>query len=230
MGSGYKTNAVYGGRAGSKDKMELKHAPAILIGTPGRIADHMRRQTVQTNHIKTLVLDEFDKSLEVGFETEMRQIVNALPSIKKKIFTSATQRVEIPSFIGIKNPTNLNFLIDAKSELILKTIVSPTQNKLETLAQLLGHTGNGSGIIFCNFKDTIETVSDFLHEKEIGHACFFGGLEQIDRERALIKFRNGTHRLLVATDLAARGIDVPEMDFIVHYQLPAKKEEFTHRN
>jgi superfamily II DNA/RNA helicase len=230
MGSGYKTNAVYGGRAGSKDKMELKHAPAILIGTPGRIADHMRRQTVQTNHIKTLVLDEFDKSLEVGFETEMRQIVNALPSIKKKILTSATQRVEIPSFIGIKNPTNLNFLIDAKSELILKTIVSPTQNKLETLAQLLGHTGNGSGIIFCNFKDTIETVSDFLHEKEIGHACFFGGLEQIDRERALIKFRNGTHRLLVATDLAARGIDVPEMDFIVHYQLPAKKEEFTHRN
>jgi superfamily II DNA/RNA helicase len=230
MGSGYKTNAVYGGRAGSKDKIELKHAPAILIGTPGRVADHMRRQTIATHQIKTLVLDEFDKSLEVGFESEMREIVNALPSLKKKVLTSATQRVEIPKFIGIKNPKKLNFLSDAKSELILKTIVSPTKDKLETLEKLLGHVGDGSGIIFCNFKDTIETVSDFLHEKEIGHTCFFGGLEQIDRERALIKFRNGTHRILLATDLAARGIDVPEMDFIVHYQLPVKKEEFTHRN
>jgi len=230
MGSGYKTNAVYGGRAGSKDKMELKHAPAILIGTPGRVADHMRRQTIATHEIKTLVLDEFDKSLEVGFESEMKEIVNALPSLKKKVLTSATQRVEIPKFIGIKNPKKLNFLSDAKSELILKTIVSPTKDKLETLEKLLGHVGDGSGIIFCNFKDTIETVSDFLHEKEIGHTCFFGGLEQIDRERALIKFRNGTHRILLATDLAARGIDVPEMDFIVHYQLPVKKEEFTHRN
>lgn len=230
MGSGYKTNAVYGGRAGSKDKMELKHAPAILIGTPGRVADHMRRQTIATHEIKTLVLDEFDKSLEVGFESEMKEIVNALPSLKKKVLTSATQRVEIPKFIGIKNPKKLNFLSDAKSELIVKTIISPTKDKLETLEKLLGHVGDGSGIIFCNFKDTIETVSDFLHEKEIGHTCFFGGLEQIDRERALIKFRNGTHRILLATDLAARGIDVPEMDFIVHYQLPVKKEEFTHRN
>jgi len=129
MGSGYKTNAVYGGRAGSKDKMELKHAPAILIGTPGRVADHMRRQTIATHEIKTLVLDEFDKSLEVGFESEMKEIVNALPSLKKKVLTSATQRVEIPKFIGIKNPKKLNFLSDAKSELILKTIVSPTKDK-----------------------------------------------------------------------------------------------------
>lgn len=230
MGSGYKTNAVYGGRAGSKDKMELKHAPAILIGTPGRVADHMRRQTIATNDIKTLVLDEFDKSLEVGFESEMKEIASALPSLKKKILTSATQRVEIPKFVGIKNPKNLNYLSDAKSDLILKTVISPDKEKLETLEKLLGHIGDGSGIIFCNFKDTIEIVSDYLHEKEIGHGCFFGGLEQIDRERALIKFRNGTHRILIATDLAARGIDVPEMDFIVHYQLPVKKEEFTHRN
>lgn len=230
MGSGYKTNAVYGGRAGSKDKIELKHAPAILIGTPGRIADHMRRQNIATNDIRTLVLDEFDKSLEVGFESEMKEIVSALPSLKKKILTSATQRVEIPKFVGLKNPEKLNFLSETNSELTLKTIISPDKEKLETLEKLLGHIGDGSGIIFCNFKDTIEIVSDFLFEKEIGHGCFFGGLEQIDRERALIKFRNGTHRILIATDLAARGIDVPEMDFIVHYQLPVKKEEFTHRN
>jgi len=230
MGSGYKTNAVYGGRAGAKDKIDLKHPPAILIGTPGRIADHMRRQTIATNGIKTLVLDEFDKSLEIGFEVEMKEIIKALPSIKKKILTSATQRVEIPGFIGIKQPKNLNYLSEVITELKLKTIIAPSQDRLETLVKLLGHIGKGSGIVFCNLKDTIQIVSDYLHRKKIPHACFYGGLEQLDRERALIKFRNGTHQLLVATDLAARGIDVPEMDFIIHYQLPNKKEEFTHRN
>ncbi len=230
MGSGFKTNAVYGGRSGYKDRIDLKHAPAILIGTPGRIADHLRRETIATNHIKTLVLDEFDKSLEVGFETEMREILHALPSLKKKILTSATQKVAIPDFIGIKQPKKLNYLGEDGNKLKLNTVVSPSKNKLETLEKLLGHIGNDSGIIFCNLKDTIQGVSDFLERKNIGHACFYGGLEQIDRERALIKFRNGTHRLLVATDLAARGIDVPEMDFIIHYEIPYKKEEFTHRN
>jgi superfamily II DNA/RNA helicase len=230
MGSGFKTNAVYGGRAGSKDKIELKHPPAILIGTPGRVADHMRRETISTENIKTLVLDEFDKSLEVGFEKEMREIVSALPSINKKILTSATQSIEIPDFVGIEQPENLNYLSEVKNQLKLNTILSPTQDKLDTLEKLLGHIGEGSGIVFCNFKDSIQIVSNFFREKNIGHSCFYGGLEQIDRERALIKFRNGTHRLLIATDLAARGIDVPEMDFIIHYQLPTTKEEFTHRN
>lgn len=230
MGSGFKTNAVYGGRAGAKDKIELKHPPAILIGTPGRIADHMRRGIIQVNGIKTLVLDEFDKSLEIGFENEMREIMEILPSVKKKILTSATQKVAIPGFIGIKNPLKLNYLSEGVNLLTLKTVISPSKDKLETLEKLLGQIGKGNGIIFCNLKDTIEEVSNFLLHKNIGHGCFYGGLEQMDRERALIKFRNGTHKLLIATDLAARGIDVPEMDFIIHYELSVKKDEFIHRN
>lgn len=230
MGSGFKTNAVYGGRVGTKDKIELTHPSAILIGTPGRIADHMRRQTVSTKRIKTLVLDEFDKSLEVGFEKEMMEIVEALPAIEKKILTSATQNIEIPEFVGIKNAERLDYLHEVPKLLTIKTIVSPSKDKLNTLVKLLAYVGDASGIIFCNFKETIQYVSDFLSENHIPHTCFYGGLEQIDRERALIKFRNGTHRLLVATDLAARGIDVPEMDFIIHYQLPPKEREFIHRN
>jgi superfamily II DNA/RNA helicase len=230
MGSGFKTNAVYGGKAGFKDKTDLKHPPAILIGTPGRIADHIRRETISTSKIRTLVLDEFDKSLEVGFEKEMKEIIKALPSITKKILTSATQKIEIPAFVGIKNVKKLNFIKEEQKLLKLKTVISPTQEKLETLEKVLAHIGKESGIIFCNFKDSIQVVSDFLTRKNISHACFFGGMEQMDRERALIKFRNGTHRLLVATDLAARGIDVPEMDFIIHYELPGKVEEFIHRN
>lgn len=230
MGSGFKTNAVYGGRAGAKDKIELKHPPVILIGTPGRISDHIRRGIINIDSIKILVLDEFDKSLEIGFENEMREIIMALSSIKKKILTSATQKIAIPNFIGIKNPHQLNYLSQGVNQLKIKTIVSPTNDKLATLEKLLGHIGEGNGIIFCNLKDTIEEVSNFLYHKNISHGCFYGGLEQLDRERALIKFRNGTHRLLIATDLAARGIDVPEMDFIIHYELSIKKDEFIHRN
>jgi len=230
MGTGYKTNAVYGGRAGSKDKTEIKHRPAILIGTPGRIADHMRRDNFSTQFIRTLVLDEFDKSLEIGFENEMKEILALLPNVQKKILTSATQEVEIPKFVGLQNPICLNYLDKATSQLKVKIIIATSKDKLESLASLLSQLGNQPGIVFCNFKDTIQEVSDFLTEKNIQHGCFYGGMEQKDRERALIKFRNGTHQLIIATDLAARGIDIPEIKFIIHYQLPQRSHEFTHRN
>jgi len=230
MGTGYKTNAVYGGRSGFQDKIDLKHRPAILIGTPGRVADHMRRERFSTEFIKTLVLDEFDKSLEIGFETEMKEIAAALPNVQKRILTSATQKVEIPEFVGLEDPKIINYLNEGTPQLKVKTILSPTKDKLETLVDSLSHLGNQPGIVFCNFKDSIQRVSDFLTENNINHGCFHGGMEQVDRERALIKFRNGTHQLLVATDLAARGIDVPEIKFIIHYHLPQKAHEFTHRN
>lgn len=230
MGTGYKTNAVYGGRAGAKDKIDLKHRPAILIGTPGRIADHLRRETFSAEKINTLVLDEFDKSLEVGFEKEMIEIVDNLPNLEKRILTSATQEMKIPLFVGLNNPTYVNYLDQGTPQLKIRTVLSPSKDKLEKLVELLSHIGNQPGIIFCNFKDTIQRVSDFLTEKKISHGCFYGGLEQMDRERALIKFRNGTHQLIIATDLAARGIDIPEIKFIIHYQLPLREKEFTHRN
>ena len=230
MGTGYKTNAVYGGRSGTKDKIDLKHRPAILIGTPGRVADHIRRENFSTEFIKTIVLDEFDKSLEIGFEAEMKEIAEALPNVVKRILTSATQRVQIPSFVGLKDPIFINYLDDGLPQLKIKAIISPDKDKLETLVKALYHLGNQPGIVFCNFKESIQRVSDFLTNYNIPHGCFHGGMEQTDRERTLIKFRNGTHQLLVATDLAARGIDVPEIRFILHYHLPLKSKEFIHRN
>ena len=230
MGTGFKVNAVYGGRSGSKDRIEIKHRPAVLIGTPGRVADHLRRAAFDTTFIQTLVLDEFDKSLEIGFESEMRDILHLLPQVRTKILTSATQGVTIPNFVGLKSPQVLDFLEDKISQLQVKKVPSPTKDKLDTLVQLLSHLGAQNGIIFCNFKDSIERVSDYLNEHSLSHGIFSGGMEQIDRERALIKFRNGTYPLLLATDLAARGIDVPELNFIIHYHLPLRAEEFIHRN
>jgi superfamily II DNA/RNA helicase len=230
MGTGYKVNAVYGGRAGSKDRIEIKHRPAVLIGTPGRVSDHLRREAFETKFIQTLVLDEFDKSLEIGFESEMKDILHLLPNLKKMILTSATQGVEIPRFVGLKSPVTIDFLEDKISQLQIKKVLSPTRDKLETLVELISHLGNQNGIIFCNFKDSIQRVSDCLEENGISHGIFSGGMEQTDRERSLIKFRNGTHQILLATDLAARGIDVPEIKFIIHYHLPLRSEEFIHRN
>lgn len=231
MGSGYKVNAVYGGRPVSKDKIEIKHNPAILIGTPGRILDHFNRDNFSKAGIKTLILDEFDKSLEVGFEEDMKSIISQLPNLKRRVLTSATQGVKIPNFVGLGKPYIVNYL-DKKtnSKLSLKTVISSSQNKLKTLVELVQHLGNAQGIVFCNLRESIEDVSTYLSQNHISHTCFAGMMEQKDRERALIKFRNGSSQLLVATDLAARGIDIPEMQFIIHYELPRHEEEFIHRN
>ncbi|ASO07794.1 DEAD/DEAH box helicase [Arenibacter algicola] len=231
MGTGYKVNAVYGGRPMSKDKIEIKHSPSILIGTPGRILDHFESDRFSRESIVTLVLDEFDKSLEIGFEDEMAGILSELPNIKKRILTSATQGVEIPSFVKLDNPVLIDYLEkEVGSKLAIKIVLSTSKDKLPRLLELLHHLGNQPGIIFCNFRDSIEEVSSLLEKNKIGHSCFSGGMEQKDRERSLIKFRNGTTQILIATDLAARGIDIPELKYIIHYELPHSLEEFTHRN
>ena len=231
MGSGFKVNAVYGGRPMSKDKIEIKHVPAILIGTPGRIADHFSNDRFSKKSIKSLILDEFDKSLEDGFELEMKEIINQLPHINKRVLTSATQSVEVPSFVRLDKPTTVNYLNEkVVSKLEIKTVLSTSKSKLPSLLELIGYLGNQNGIIFCNLRDSIAIVSRFLDKNKINHSCFSGGMEQKDRERALIKFRNGTNQILIATDLASRGIDIPELKFIIHYELPRAQEEFIHRN
>ncbi|TDU40075.1 superfamily II DNA/RNA helicase [Gelidibacter sediminis] len=231
MGSGFKINAVYGGRPMAKDKIELKHTPAVLIGTPGRILDHFDADRFSKKSIKTLILDEFDKSLEDGFEDEMKHIIGQLPSINKRILTSATQLEKIPGFVRLDKPVTVNYLnVKRKSTLSIRTVVSQKPNKLPILLELLHHIGNEQGIIFCNLREDIDRLSHFLKRNNISHSAFSGGMEQQDRERSLITFRNGTSQILLATDLASRGIDIPELKFIIHYALPKHKEEFIHRN
>lgn len=230
LGSGFKVNSVYGGRPGMLDKIDLKRRPAILIGTPGRIADRFRRDSFSLKYIHTLVLDEYDKSLEIGFEEEMAEIIDSLPNVNQRILTSATSDAKIPHFVGLNRPVFINYLKEGSSQLTIKTILSPEKDKLETLKKALDYIGHQPGIVFCNFKDSLERVSDFLRDNHINHECFHGGMEQVDRERALIKFRNGTSQLLLATDLAARGLDIPEIKFILHYHFPMSEKEFTHRN
>ena len=231
LGTGLKINAVYGGRAGTLDKLDLRRRPALLIGTPGRVADRFRRDDYSLRHIRTLVLDEYDKSLEIGFETEMRRIVAQLPNVHQRILTSATSAVEVPDWVKLsEDGLRIDYLSQRRIRLRLVRLNTPTRDKLEGLVDALRHIGPRSGIVFCNFKDGLQRISDHLDSEGIAHGCFHGSMEQVDRERALVKFRNGTTRLLLATDLAARGLDVPALHFIVHYHLPPREREFTHRN
>lgn len=230
MATGLKIDAVYGGRPIAKDKIDLRHPPHILIGTPGRIGDHLRRQTIDMTSVTTLVIDEYDKTLDIDFEDQMAQIRYHLPSNISIILTSATRHTTLPTFLPLSDLVVVDHLLETPSLLSLKKITAPTNHKLDTLVRVLKQLNGLTGIVFCNFKESIRSISDALNRNQVRHGIYHGSLEQIERERALIKLRNGTLQLLLATDLAARGIDIPALGFIIHYHLPIDEEAFTHRN
>jgi superfamily II DNA/RNA helicase len=231
MGTGFKVTCCYGGHLRETEENNLLQAPALIIGTPGRLADHIRRGNIQLNGIETLVLDEFDKSLEFGFEEEMSFVVGSLPNVKKRILVSATEALEMPKFLKLKDPVKLNFLTGEKSEALeIQLLKSDENDKLETLLRLICKLGNRSTIVFLNYRDAVERTSDYLKDKGIVTVFYHGALEQNERDSALGKFRNGTSNVLVTTDLAARGLDIPNIRYIVHYHLPLSEESFTHRN
>lgn len=233
MNTGYKTCCCYGGHPISDEKKSiLGNHPAIIIGTPGRINDHLNKGNFSPETIHTLVIDEFDKSLEYGFHDEMSEIISLLPALKKRILLSATDAEEIPEFTGLNETIKLDFLVpeEQMDRLKLMTVLSPDKDKLETLFRLLCTLGSSSTIVFCNHRDAVERVSDYLVSRGLYNEYFHGGMEQPDRERALYKFRNGSCHVFVSTDLASRGLDIPEIENIVHYHLPINEDAFTHRN
>ena len=231
MGTGLKVTCCYGGHLRETEENNLIEAPALIIGTPGRLADHLRRGNIHPETIRTLVLDEFDKSLELGFQEEMEAIIASLRSLTKRILTSATAAVEIPAFVGLRTAQTLDFLSGEKPErLALQLVKSPDVDKLETLFRLICRIGDRSAVVFCNHRESVERVSAFLKEKSIVNVFYHGALEQPERDSALAKFRNGSSDVLVTTDLASRGLDVPNIRYIIHYHLPATEDVFIHRN
>ncbi len=233
MQTGFKTTLCYGGHKREIEETNLIEAPAVIIGTPGRLADHLRRNNFLTENITTLVLDEFDKSLELGFVEEMEFVISQFKNLTKRILTSATNLTEIPEFVGLQNPQQLNYLSaenEASAGLDIKTVFSPQKDKADTLFKLICFLGNRSTIIFCNHREAVERTRAILHDKGIVSVFYHGGMEQQERDAALCKFRNGTANFLVTTDLAARGLDIPNIRNIIHYHLPAGEDIFTHRN
>jgi len=232
MGTGYKVNTCFGGRPSNGEKRDLATPPAVLIGTPGRLQDHIERANFEVSDIKVLVLDEFDKSLEMGFTEQMESIISRIPSLEKRMLTSATDAVSIPAFTGIRNPIKLDFSEKNKELKGLKTfsVKGKNNDKMDLLYQLLCYLGNDSTLIFCNQRETVEKASNYLTERRVKNEFFHGKLEQPDRERALSKFRNGSCTAFISTDLASRGLDIPEIKNIIHFDAPVRVDEFVHRN
>jgi superfamily II DNA/RNA helicase len=151
--------------------------------------------------------------------------------VKKRILTSATEAVEVPAFVGLTNAVKINFLTGEKSPaLAVQMVWSDDKDKSNTLFNLICALGNRSTIVFCNQREFVEEVSAYLKDKGIVNVFYHGAMEQQERDSALCKFRNGTSNVLVTTDLAARGLDIPNIRYIVHYQLPNTQDSFTHRN
>ncbi|KPH13440.1 DEAD/DEAH box helicase [Chryseobacterium sp. ERMR1:04] len=232
MGTDFKVSVCYGGHDKKIEINNLIEAPAVLIGTPGRIAYHLKNNNFNPETIQTLVLDEFDKALELGFQEDMEYISNSLKGLSQRILTSATAMAEIPKFTGLQDEKIIDFLKlgDAKPDIQLRKVMTISEEKLDTLFNLICKIGNKRTLIFCNHREAVDRISDLLAEKGIDRETFHGGMEQDERERALLKFRNDSARILITTDLASRGLDVPEIESIVHYQLPYKEDAFIHRN
>ena len=232
MGTDFKVSVCYGGHDKKIEVNNLIESPALLIGTPGRIAYHLKNGNLDATMIKTLVLDEFDKSLEFGFHDDMSLIISEMPLLSQRILTSATAMTEIPAFTGLNNEVTVDFLkvLEIKPDFQLRKVITTSEGKLETLFQLLCKIGNKRTLIFCNHRDAVDRISELLKEKGISRETFHGGMEQDERERALLKFKNDSSRILITTDLASRGLDIPEVESIVHYQLPPKEDAFIHRN
>lgn len=229
--SEYKTTALYGGHSYSTEAKSLSGNPDVVIGTPGRLLDHINRHRLDLRQTGVLVIDEYDKALELGFAEDMKRITATMKRVSNMVLTSATSG-EIPDFVGA-----VDHISDYRGESVctqasvgVYRIDSPTADKLGTLGSLVEALGGRKTIVFVNHRDAAERVFDYLQKHGEESCLYHGGLDQDKRERALVLFGNGTANVMVSTDIAARGLDIEGVEAVVHYHIPATLESWTHRN
>lgn len=233
MGSGLRAMACYGGRSTMDEHRVLRQVrPQIIFGTPGRLNDHLDKGNFSPYHIKYLVIDEFDKCLEMGFQDEMSRLVKSLPGLRRHFLLSATESEEIPRFVHMGKVEKLDYRMDEEQvpeRIHIYKVMSPEKDKLESLSLLLRSLGDTSTIVFLNYRDSVERTNRYLADQGFSTAFFHGGLEQKEREAALYRFSNGSANVFVSTDLASRGLDIPDIDNIIHYHLPESEDGYIHR-
>ena len=228
-----KISAFYGGHSFSQERASLAHPPQLLVATPGRLTDHLNRRTVDLSTVKHLVLDEADKLLEMGFEEEIDQIMEALPAKRQVILFSATMPQDVKDLIedSLKNPQFVKASANAiPARLKLVGIKTAQEQKQAALAGLLKSSPTGGTAVFCNTRAAVDDLAIALQQQGIAARALHGGMEQPDRDKMMTLFRNGTTQVLVATDVAARGLDIDLLQTIVHYELPDDVAAYQHRS
>lgn len=234
MGTPFRVVSCYGGRPAMDEHRTLRSVrPQVVVATPGRMNDHLSKENISTASVSTLVIDEFDKCLELGFQEEMSQVLRRLQALKQRFLLSATDAPQIPQFVSPNHFVKLNYLPEDEQitdRIQLFQVNSPVKDKLETLERLIRKSGHASSLVFVNYRESVERVGNYLKQRGIYCEAFHGGMEQKDRERALYKFSNGSCNVFVSTDLAARGLDIPDIGQIIHYHLPLNEDAYVHRN
>lgn len=225
--------ACYGGRTAMEEHRTLKQLrPQVVFATPGRLNDHLAKGNILADDVRLLVIDEFDKCLDMGFENEMRTALAALPRVQRRVLLSATNSPRIPLFVQSTKLTCIDFVDEAekvKQRIAVYEVKSDSKDKLEALYRLLMAFNGDSTIVFLNHRESVERTNMFLMEKGFVTSLFHGGLEQDAREAALYRFSNGSANVLVCTDLASRGLDIDDVRHVVHYHLPETPDAYTHR-
>ena len=234
MATPYHIAAFYGGRPLEQEIASLSGAsPAVIVGTPGRLLDHLGRSSFAVDKCSLLVIDEFDKCLEMGFRDEMSKLVEALPNATSRFLLSATDADEIPQFAGASDVEKLDFRGGGGQPAVrteFYTLTTTPDKRLESLVSLLCSFGSEPAIVFCNFRETVDEVQACLKKAGLHSIGYHGAMEQKERELSLYRFTAGCSNILVSTDLAARGLDIKDVRHIVHYQRALSAEIFTHRN
>lgn len=232
IASDFKVTMCYGGHNFEDEKNSLSVTPDIIVSTPGRLLDHIKRGNIDVFRTRLLVLDEFDKSLELGFQDEMERILRRMPNVSRRILTSATMIDEFPPFIKMEQPTIINFLGDnqPKKRMKILQVESDMKDKLQTLLSLIANLDNDKTIVFVNHRESAQRVFDFLYGQKLPVGLYHGGMDQIEREKAVLMLNNSTFKILVTTDLGSRGLDIQNVSHIIHYHLPLSEETYTHRN
>lgn len=234
----FRTVALYGGHKVEDEVNSLKVTPDIVVATPGRLLDHSVRHNLELLPVRMLVLDEFDKTLELGFENEMEKLIKRMKNISRIILTSATNTDILPEFLKLDNPITVDYssnVEDLRGRMNIRKVVTDKNDKLEGLLELLHNINSDKdniekAMIFVNHRESAERVYEFLRKKKVAAVLYHGALEQKDRETAVALFNNGTRPIIVATDLAARGLDIEKVKSVIHYHQPLTHESFVHRN
>lgn len=234
MATGLRAYACYGGRAAMDEHRQLRQVrPHVIFSTPGRMNDHLGKGNIDTKAVKWIILDEFDKCLEMGFHDEMAILMRQIPACARQILLSATPAEEMHTQQILRDQfAVLNFLPNegnVPARVCIRKVQSPEKDKLETLRRLLCQLGDDSSIVFLNYRESVERTAAYLEEHGFTISSFHGGLEQKQREDALYRFSNGSANILVSTDLASRGLDIPDIRNIIHYHLPEGEDGYIHR-
>ena len=226
----WRSLVCYGGHSFKNEQLQFAEQPEIVIATPGRILDHYRRETPGLNPFTHLIIDEYDKTLALGFLSELSEIMEYRGKIRSLQLVSATRIESLPAFLESYSFTTHDFLEEQRPDLQYFSVGAEQNDKLKALALLLTCLENEATLIFCTHREACERLAKHLGEYGKITAVFHGGLEQEERQLALFKFRSGSVNCLVCSDLASRGLDIPEIKHVIHYQFPHSFEDFTHRN